>query len=101
MTKFDKNIEPKTNSFMIYQKGHEEKNLPPQNKMFSGEHYKELLVCIILLICEYIKFVCACTFISSQELCTYLTSGKVFFFSLLKQKAYFMPRGIDSMRIGK
>ena len=65
---------------MIYQKGHEEKNLPPQNKMFSGEHYQELLVCIILLICEYIKFVCACTFISSQELCTYLTSGKVFFF---------------------
>lgn len=40
---------------MIYYKGYKENNLPPD------EHCEELLVCI-LLICEYLKFVCAYTF---------------------------------------
>ena len=57
--------------------------------MVSRQHYEELLVCIILLIFEYFKFVCAYTFISSQELCTYLTSGKFFFFFPVKTKSIF------------
>ena len=88
VTKFDKNIEPKTNSFTIYQKGHEEKNLPPQNKMISAEHYKELLICIVLLICEYFKFVCACTFFQSRTLHLF-NLWKGFFFFPVKTKSIF------------
>lgn len=88
MTKFDKNIEPETNSFTIYQKGHEEKNLPPQNKMISAEHRKELLICIVLLICEYFKFVCAYTFFQSRTLHLF-NLWKGFFFFPVKTKSIF------------
>lgn len=58
VTNFDKNVGPKQILLHLL-KGIWEEKFTSQNEMNYDERCRELFVCIILLICEYFKFVYA------------------------------------------